>query len=1229
MQTTLLGLAIAFILALIAALVGPYFIDWNQFRPQFEAEATRIIGAPVRIGGELDARLLPAPQLRLRSAVVGGGNELGKVRADKLDVEFSLGSLMRGEWRATELTINGLSLDLGLDQKGRIEWPASQGTFDFASLAIDRVNLTGRIGLHDAASHSTLELSDIAFSGDVRSLAGAIRGDGNFTFGGSRYPFRISSGQSADGNGTRVHLNIDPGQRPLSADLDGVLSFEARAPRFEGVVALATPPASKNDDAAPTPWRLGARVKADYAGARLDQVEISYGNEERALKLAGVGDIRFGASPLLRASLSARQLDADRFAAKDNNAEPVRALPALRALLSGVPHIAMPSQIEFSSEQIMLGGRPLQDIAAELHGDDKGWTVRRLDFRAPGATRVSLSGAGPQSAQSDSFKAALNVESSDPDTLMVWLQGRSDSAPRNQKPLKLRGDVTVAANGFAVDVAKAEIDGGAVAGRVAVAYSDGNAGAKTFYANLKADRLDLDAATAFVRSLAGPQAEWPEEAQLSLDIGRAISAGQELRPLQARLSYGPTAVSLERLKIGQPDSVTIEGTGNFDRITATGKLALNANAASFGQLTGLVSSFAPSASSRLNTLASIPGPARLKLALDLDKGQADRGSLRAALDLDASQLKGSATVTAKPPTAAIRSTDLDALSRSDLGVDARFSAAQGRTMLALLGLDRVITVGDGPAQFEGSVNGAWRAPLRLKAKIWGAGLDADAEGSAEPWDEAKKANINLRVRSADISPLLDLKPSDTPVDGVRLSSRVSLAGNKLSFDDLDSIIGGSRLRGRVALTMGDAKNIEGEIGLDQVALAPVFAFAIGAGGHDPAEPLGGGVIKGWRGNIAFQALRGALPGGSELQPVSGTIKSDGQALTFDAVKGKIGGGDLSAAIDARPGANGITVNASVQLGGVDGAALRYRNLSMPKGRASLQMTLMSQGRSAAALAGALSGSGTVTLEGARIAGLDPRAFDIAIRASENGQVADDARLKQIVEPALANGVLSVASAQIPFNIRDGRIRVGASTLAANGVNATISGGYDIPADQADIRAALVPTAIAAASRPEIQLFAVGTPDGLTRSVDIAALSSWLAVRAIDRETRRLDAIERGEPPPSFVPTPPLIPPQEPAEAPDASAAIPPPSADVPALGRDPRKGGQKKTSAPRPPLAQPPASTPAANPPASVASQPQLAPLPPPIDVKPPPGAAKPKPRPPLALTPQVANPPPRPPVQN
>ena len=98
------------------------------------------------------------------------------------------------------------------------------------------------------------------------------------------------------------------------------------------------------------------------------------------------------------------------------------------------------------------------------------------------------------------------------------------------------------------------------------------------------------------------------------------------------------------------------------------------------------------------------------------------------------------------------------------------------------------------------------------------------------------------------------------------------------------------------------------------------------------------------------------------------VKGDGQSLSFDDIKGKIGGGEVTASIDARPGANGIALNARVQFSGVDGKALRYRDLAMPAGRASMQMTLASQGRSASALVGALSGSGTVTLDRRKIVG---------------------------------------------------------------------------------------------------------------------------------------------------------------------------------------------------------------------------------------------------------------------
>ena len=151
MQTTLLGLAIGLILALLAAIVGPYFIDWSRFRPQFEAEASRISGLPVQVKGTLDARLLPTPSLTLHGVSLQLPSQPNAVGVDRLDVTFSLGSLMRGEWRADEMAISGLALDLGLDDRGRFDWPASSA-FNLASLTIDRLSVSGKIALSDQSS---------------------------------------------------------------------------------------------------------------------------------------------------------------------------------------------------------------------------------------------------------------------------------------------------------------------------------------------------------------------------------------------------------------------------------------------------------------------------------------------------------------------------------------------------------------------------------------------------------------------------------------------------------------------------------------------------------------------------------------------------------------------------------------------------------------------------------------------------------------------------------------------------------------------------------------------------------------------------------------------------------------------------------------------------------------------------------------------------------------------
>ena len=1181
MQTTLLGLAITVIVALVAALIGPYLIDWNRFRPQFEAQAARVIGAPVRIEGGLDVRLLPSPSLQLRSVVVGGPNDPGKVRAGNLGVEFSLGSLMRGEWRATELTINDVGLDLGLDTGGRIDWPLSSQSFNPGSVSIDRLNLTGRVALHDAASRTTLELSDIAFSGDVRSGA-AVRGDGNFVLSGERYPFRISSGPASDGDASRVHVTIDPGMRAASIDLDGILSFDERVPHFEGTVALAgaAESAAKNFSGDPSqrPWRVSARTKAAPSGARLEQVEASYGAGEAALELVGVGDARFGASPRIHAELFARQLDADRLSAKD---APATMLATLQGILAKIPPAPLAADIGISADQIMLGSRPIQNFRIDLRGDAASWAVGRVEFRAPGATQVVLDDQGARAGQSTQFNGMLDIQSSDPDTFVGWLQGRDKIARESQKPLRLRGNLNVDSGHVALDQFKADIEGGSVEGGLAFINPTAGKGAR-LDAELKADRLDLDAAASLIRAIAGPQSGWPDEGHLALNVGNAISAGQELRPFIARLNYGSTAISLEQLKIGSPGGLAIEGSGTFDRVNATGRLTLNATSASMAQVTGLIAPVAPTVAARLDAMPAAAGAAQFHLTLNADKSPADENKVEASakLDVDLPQLKGTLSLAAASSLADLRAADLDALARSEVTLRTKLTAERGGALPALLGLDRVIAVGDG-AVLKATATGAWHAPIRLNAKVSGTDLDAEIKGTMEPWSSDRKADLNFAVRRLDLGPLLDLKSSDPRARNVSLSSHVTLAGSKAIFHDLDGTAAGSHMRGRVAVNFGNENVVEGEIGMDMLDLASAFGFVVGTARHDTAEPLRAGLPAGWRGQLVFEALRGVLPGGIELRPVKGIVKGDGHSLTFDAMKGKIGEGDATARIELGQAAEGVALNADVQLRNVDGPALHYGKLAMPAGRASAQITLASQGRSATALSGALSGNGLITLDRARIPGLDPHAFNAAINAGEGGP-SDDAKLQQTVEQSLSENPLAVASVQIPFTVKDGRVRVSATALEGEGARAIVSGGYDIAADQVDIRAGLASTTVGAANdRPEIQIFAAGSPDTISPSVDVAALSSWLALKAIDRETRRLDSMEQSmaappkppsEPPPAVTASLPAAPPDVSAE-PSATDDVPIANAPVPK--RDPRWSRAKaRMSISEPAVASLPAAAP-------------------------------------------------------
>ena len=64
MNSLLLTLTAVLILVLSALFAAPLFIDWNDYRPVFETQATKLLGRQVKVGGQVHLVLLPAPELR-------------------------------------------------------------------------------------------------------------------------------------------------------------------------------------------------------------------------------------------------------------------------------------------------------------------------------------------------------------------------------------------------------------------------------------------------------------------------------------------------------------------------------------------------------------------------------------------------------------------------------------------------------------------------------------------------------------------------------------------------------------------------------------------------------------------------------------------------------------------------------------------------------------------------------------------------------------------------------------------------------------------------------------------------------------------------------------------------------------------------------------------------------------------------------------------------------------
>jgi hypothetical protein len=1134
-QSTLLGIAIVIIVGLVAALVGPLFIDWGYYRSDFEGELTRLVGLPVRVTGPIDARLLPTPMVSLQGIVINGPpGQSPKLNAQSLDVELALGPLMRGQLRAAALHLGRPEFTVGLDENGKIDGPPLPIGLDSDRLAIDHLVIdNGRMILREAASGTRVVLDQLWFNGDMRSLAGPMSGEGAFVSSGQLYGYRLTTGRRGDDGGTKIRLSVEPADRPLVAETEGTLWVDHGAPRFEGSATLARPVGvalAAGKKVVSEPWHLSSHIRANSAGALLEQLEFDYGPEERAIKLTGTADLHFGLRPRFEGVLSARQVDLDHsFSQQDDpNRLPIATLRRFAAALGDAVRPPIPVKLGIGIDVLTLGGAALQSVRGDIESDATAWNLQTLEFQAPGFTQVKLSGRLKVTANSAEFVGPAAVDASDPGALVGWIEGLSDAPKMAMGSLRVRGDLTLGSERIAVERLNADADRRAFEGRLAYTFATNNKPAR-LDAALSAPDVDVDAALRFANAaLAGSKLDKPAEIALALDVGRATFAGVEVKGAAANVGVDASGIRIERLSVSDLAGAALNASGRIDSTASPrGALTLAFDAQKLDGVAALAARFAPAFADQIRRVAPNAIPAKLNATLNMDPLPGDPSKTAAKLIVDGKlgathvNLNGKASGAIEKPSLSVPS--IGAIAAVDTRAEGVIESDDGGALAALLGLDRFITVDKRAARMTFLASGSAGGETHVDAKMTAGGFDSTASGTVQIAGRSQKANLDVSASAANVTALH--RDASTPAP-MSVKTKIVWDGDHLAFHDFNANVVGSPVRGQLGLVFGKPTRIDGAITADSIDVLALIAPALGmpALGTDAQsgsatsqwsnEPFVDSPVAGFEGTIPFTAARATLTPGTVVQKARGVLRFEPSGVALEDGQADLAQGRLLVQADVHRGESGLAAHAQISLANADMAALN----ALPwrgAGRLSLQVEAKATGLSPATLLGDLSGTGTLSVEGAQFSGLDPAAINAAIAAVDKGPGPVDAgKIGDLVTTTLDAGKLNIPSASGTINIASGRARISSLAVPAKGADVSVSAVLDLIEQSIDARVTLdgpPATNASGSQRPQLSVVFKGPINAPRRNLDTSKFVEWLTLRSVERETKRLEEIQAKEP----------------------------------------------------------------------------------------------------------------------
>ena len=694
MSNGLLYIAGLLTLALAALFAVPYFIDWNGYRGVFEEEATRILGREVRVGGDVNVRLLPAPYVRfdkLRIADPSATTGEPFFRADSFTMKLSVPPLLKGILEANEVELKRPILRLAVDADGGGNWRTlsiAPGTLPFvpADISLQSVRIKdGMVALQGPKGSEFAQLDGLNGELKADSIEGPFSFRGTASWQGAPRELRIATG-AVDPDGAIRFKSIVRAERGNTYSVDGRLVDLKGRPHLEGemtakfdldAAAAEAPAATPN----PAPDGAGHPAKAEKAGVdfkatlagdakglKVDAITLSFERLGQPQLISGNAEATWSDALNVDLNLASRWLDLDRIAGSGGGKRPLDTAQSFVAAVMDALPMQAETKIRFDIDQANLGGEAVSAIRLEAARSNGTLLLKGLRAGLPGGARLTLDGTIADVANARTFQGDLALRGSSLPRFLTWVaqDGSVADLVRSDGAFSLQGRLGMSEKAIDLTDAGADVGGTPLTGSVhyaggertqlAIVLDGQQIDASRFWPTavgyLKGMLVGAGPDAAKKDDAAAPQPRWLDVAKsdfsLRLRAAELKTQRQPVRNVDLDLGVEKGRLSMRSCKFSTDDGLEVELEGDVADVTAQprGKLRWTLAAPSKDAFASLVrlAELPDDVSAKAMGYAAF-APARLAGAIDLGvrapaaadiraDGQTDGGRVVATVRLD-------------------------------------------------------------------------------------------------------------------------------------------------------------------------------------------------------------------------------------------------------------------------------------------------------------------------------------------------------------------------------------------------------------------------------------------------------------------------------------------------------------------------------------------------------------------------------------------------------------------